>query len=240
MRLMHESARPSISAAVSIREGFAALVKAPFRGLLALALFVSIVSSTMPIEEGDQAALVATAILLAASLYLQIATALAAAEAHPEPSADVWLKRAVARRCFWRYAITSIAVVLLVVAAGVLGLVVGGFIVGGMTALADPAVVLERRPPADAIRRSIELGKPARKPLIVVFGLLVLLPGVGVQVADLVWDLRDTLGPVWTAVPVVVLILGLAAAVSLTRAFVALGGRTTPPEELRVKPRTKP
>lgn len=236
---MQESARPPISAADSIREGLAALLKAPFRGLLVLAVFVSIVSSTMPVEEGDQAALVATAILLAASLYLQIATSLAAAEAHPEPSVDVWLKRAFARRCFWRYAITSILVVLLVVAAGVLGLIVGGFVVGGITALADPAVVLERRPPADAIRRSAELSKPARKPLIVVFGLLVLVPGIGVQVADLVWDLRDSLGAAWSAVPIVVLVLGLAAAVALARAFVTLGGRTTPPEELRVKPRTK-
>lgn len=235
---MQESARPPISAAASIREGFAALVKPPFRGLVALSVFVSLVSSTMPVE-GDQTVLFATAILIAASLYLQIATALAAAEVNPERSADVWLKRAFARRCFWRYALTSILVVLLVIAAGVVGLVVGGFIVGGITALADPAVVLERRAPTEAIRRSAELGKPARKPLIVVFGLLVLVPGVGVQVADMAWDLRDVMGPAWPALAVVVLILGLAAAVALTRAFVALGGRTTPPEELRVKPRTK-
>ncbi len=235
---MEASPRPVVSAGTYIRDAFGSLLEPPFRGLVALAVFVSLVSSTIP-AEGDEAVLLATATLIAASLYLQIATTLAAAEAHPQPSTDVWLKLAFARRCFWRYVATSILVLLLVVAAGVLGLIVGGFVVGGITALADPAVALERRGPGAAIARSAELGRPARKPLIVIFGLLVLVPGVGVQLGDILWDLRDRVGVVWPAIPVLVLILGLAAAIALTRAFVALGGRTTPPEELRVKPRTK-
>ena len=235
---MQESARPPISAGASIREGLVTLTKPPFRGLLALAIFVSLVSNTIPTDGDDQLAVAMTGILIVASLYLQMATSLAAAELEPEHSTDAWLKRAFARRCFWRYAATSIIVLLLVVVAGVLGLVVGGFIVGGVTALADPAVVLERRPPAAAIARSAELSKPARKPLIAIFGLLVLIPAVSMQLADVAWDLRELLGSVWLVIPVVVLILGLAAAISLTRAFVALGGRTTPPEEFRVKPRS--
>lgn len=235
---MQESSRPSISAAACIREAFRSLLEPPFRALAALAVFVSLVSSTVP-AEGDEAVLAATLVLIAASLYLQIATTLAAADAAPQGSADTWLKLAFARRCFWRYVATSILVLLLVVAAGLLGLVVGGFIVGGITALADPAVVLERRGPTAAIARSAELGKPARKPLIAIFGLLVLVPGVGVQLGDVMWDLRERVGPVWPAIPVIVLILGLAGAIALTRAFVALGGRTTPPEELRAVPRTK-
>lgn len=234
---MQESSRPPVSAGSSMREGLTALVRPPFSGLTALAIFVSLVSSTIPVDEADDTAVIATGILIVASLYLQIATTLAAAEPSPEPSPDVWLKRAFARRCFWRYALTSILVVLLVVAAGVLGLLVGGFVVGGITSLADPAVVLERRGPTDAISRSADLSKPARKPLIAIFGLLVLVPALFMQVGELVLDLRDGLGVMWPVVPVIVLILGLAAAVSLTRAFVALGGRTTPPEELRHEPR---
>lgn len=235
---MQESARPPISAATSIREGLAALIKPPFRGLAAVAIFVSLVSSTIP-AEGDEVALALTGILIAASFYLQIATTLAAAELEPERSTDTWLKAAFARRCFWRYAATSVIVLLLVVAAGILGLVIGGFIVGGITSLADPAVALERRPPSAAIARSAELSKPARKQLTVIFGLLVLVPSVAMQLADIAWDLRALMGVVWPLVPIVVLILGLAAAIALSRAFVALGGRTTPPEELRVVPRKR-
>lgn len=236
---MQESSRPPVTAASSIREGLAALVQPPFRGLAALAIFVSLVSSTVPVEGGDETAVFATAILIVASLYLQIATTLAAAEVSPDRSPDVWLKRAFARRCFWRYAMTSILVVLLVVAAGVVGLVVGGFVVGGVTSLADPAVALERRAPTAAISRSAELSGPARKPLIAIFGVLVLVPALFMQVGEIALGLRESLGAVWPVVPVIVLILGLAAAVSLTRAFVALGGRTTPPEELRVRARQK-
>lgn len=236
---MQESSRPSISASTYILGALRSLLEPPFRALAALAVFVSLVSSTVP-AEGDEAVLAATVVLIAASLYLQMATTLAAADVAPQGSADAWLKLAFARRCFWRYVATSILVLLLVVAAGLLGLIVGGFIVGGITALADPAVVLERRGPTAAIARSAELGKPARKPLIAIFGLLVLVPGVGVQLAEVMWDLRDRVGSVWPVIPVIVLILGLAGAIALTRAFVALGGRTTPPEELRHPSRRKP
>lgn len=235
---MQEPPGRHISPGAYIRDALSRLARPPFRGLLMLAVFVSLVSNTIP-AEGDQTGLVAALVLIAASLYLQIAATLAAAELEPEKSTDVWLKRAFARRCFWRYVLASVLVLLLVAAAGVLGLIVGGFVVGGIAALTDPAVVLERRMPLAALARSAELGKPARLPLIVIFGLLVLVPAVSVQVADLVWDLRKLFGVAWPVLPVIVLILGFAGAIALTRAFVALGGRTTPPEELRATPRER-
>lgn len=236
---MQESPRPPISATASIKDGLSALAKPPFRGLLALALFVSLVSNSVP-AEADQAALLVTFVLIAASLYLQIAVTLAAAEAEPRSSTDTWLKLAFARRCFWRYVATSVLVVVLVLAAGVVGLVVGAFLVGGILALADPAVVLERRGPMGAMSRSAELSKPARQPLIVIFGALVLVPGVLVQVGEIAWDLRERTGSLWPVLPIIVLVLGFAGAIALARAFVVLGGRTSPPEELRVRTREKP
>lgn len=212
-----------ISAGAAVRDGFSALLKPPFRGLLALAILVSLVANTIPASE-DEWTLVAALVLLAAGIYLQIATTVAAADPNPAASADVWLKEAFARRCFWRYFATSVLVVILVLLAGVLGLIVGAFFFGGVISLADPAVVLERRGPADAIARSAALSKGHRPPLIVVFGLLVLVPGIGVQVGGYVWDLRALAGDWWPLVPVIVLVLGTAGAIALTRIFLSLGG----------------
>lgn len=220
---MEQATGTRIAAGAAMRDGFSALTKPPFRTLLVLGIFVSLVANTLP-ESGDEWTLFAALILLALGLYLQIATTLGAADPNPTPSADVWLKEAFARRCFWRYAATSIFVVLLVLASGVVGLIVGGFFMGGVVALADPAVVLERRGPADAIARSSELGKGQRRPLILIFGLLVLVPGMGLQLGGLMWDLRALAGEWWPLVPVVVLVLGTAGAIALTRIFLALGG----------------
>lgn len=216
-----------ISAGAAARDGFASLAKPPFRALLILGIFVSLVANTLP-ESADTGTLLAALVLLALGLYLQIATTVAAADPDPKPSADLWLKEAWAARCFWRYFATSVLVVLVVLLSGVVGLIVGGFFMGGVVALADPAVVLERRGPADAIARSSELGKGNRPALIAIFGVLVLIPGMGVQVGGLVWDLRALAGDWWPLVPVVVLVLGTAGAIALTRIFLALGGTRAP------------
>lgn len=226
---MEQPTETRLSANAAMRDGFSALLKPPFRTLVVLGLFVSLVSNTLP-ETGDELTLFAALLLLALALYLQIATTVAAADPNPTPSADVWLKEAFARRCFWRYFATSVLVVLIVLLAGLVGLIVGGFLMGGIVALADPAVVLERRTPANAIARSAELSKGHRPPLVVIFGLLVLLPGMGVQVGGLVWDLPALAGPLWPLVPMVVLVLGSAATVALTRIFLALGGEKVPVE----------
>ena len=228
---MEQRSETRISAGSAMRDGFSTLLKPPFRGLVALGIFVSLVSNTLP-ESGDEWTMLAAIILIAISLYLQVALIVAAADPAPTPSADVWLKEALARRCFWRYLGASILVVASVLVAGVLGLVVGAFFMGGAVALADTAVVLERRGPLQAIRRSAELGKDSRRPLIVIFGLLVLIPGMSVQIASLVWDLRAATGPFWPSIPVVVLVLAAASAVAFTRIFLLLGG-----ERLAIQPR---
>lgn len=226
---MEERSETRIAAGATMRDGFSALTAPPFRSLLVLGIFVSLVSNTLP-ENGDTPALAGSLLLLALALYLQVATTVAAAEATPAPSPDVWLKEAFARRCFWRYFATSILVVMIVLLAGVVGLIAGGFFMGGLLALADPAVVLERKSPAEAIARSSRLSKGNRPALAVIFGLLVLLPGLGVQVASLAWDLRALAGPWWPLLPVSVLVAGSAGVIGLTRTFLELGGGNVPVE----------
>jgi hypothetical protein len=170
-------------------------------------------------------------VLTALSLYLQIAVTTAAADPDPGPSVDAWVREGFARRCFWRYFGASLLVVLALVGASIVGLVIGGFLVGAILALTDPIVVLERRRPLEAIARSAELSRPARKELMIVFGLLVLIPTLAVQVGSFVWDLPELLGVWWPVVTAVVQITGVAAAISLTRAFLALGGKRVPIEK---------
>ena len=225
---MEQATGTRISAGTAMRDGFTTLAKPPFRTLLLTGIIVSLVANTLP-ETADGATLIAALVLFVVGLYLQIATTVAAAVPDPDRSADVWLKEAWARRCFWRYVATSVLVMILVV-VGLAGLVIGGFLVGGAVALADPAVVLERRGPADAIARSASLTKGRRPPLVVVFGLLVLLPGVALELGGLVWDLPRVAGDWWPLLPVVVLVLGMAGAIALTRIFLALGGGREPIE----------
>lgn len=224
---MEEAQTPSISAASSIREGFSELLRKPFRGIVLLSILIALVLESLP-DEGDGTTLFAALALIVLSLYLQITMTLAAAEDAPSESVDVWLKQALARRCLWRFAAVSVLVMLAVIVSGVVGLVVGAFVVGGILALTDPAVVLENRAPAEAVARSAELGRSARGPLAVVFGLLVLIPGVSVQVGTILWDLPELFGPAWVAVPLAVMVLGLAGTIALTRAFMTLGGSVLP------------
>jgi len=224
---MEPAAGTRISAGATMRDAFSTLIKPPFRTLLALGILVSLVSNTLP-ETADGTTLLVALILLALGLYLQIAVTVAAADPNPTQSADVWLKEAFARRCFWRYFATSVFVLLVVLLAGVVGLIVGGFFMGGVVALSDPSVVLERRGPADAISRSAELSKGNRPALALIFGVLILIPGMSVQVGGLVWDLPELAGDLWAVVPLLVLILGMTGAIALTRTFLALGGSKVP------------
>jgi hypothetical protein len=56
---------------------------------------------------------------------------------------------------------------------------------------------------------------------------LFILPTFGVYAADLI-DLRQTLGPFWSGISVLVEVLGLAGVIALTRMFIAVGGDGTP------------
>lgn len=229
---MAQSHGPQISAGSMMREAASSLTKPPFRALLILAVFVSVVANTLPVQT-DEMGLLTQLVLMALGLYLQIALTLAAADPNPTPSVEVWVRTAFARRCFWRYIGASVLAVLSVL-AGALALVVGAFVVGGMVALTGPAVVLERKGPVTGIARSAAVGRPARTALIVIFSLLILIPGLSIQIGALVWDLRELAGPVWPVGPVILLLLGLIGTIALTRSFVALGGEMLPNEERKV------
>ncbi len=224
---MEPASQTRISASATIRDALASLSRPPFRTLLFLGILVSLVGNTLP-QSTDGSTVLAALVLLALGLYLQIAVTMAAADLNPTSSADVWLKEAFARRCFWRYFATSVLVLIAVLLAGIVGLIIGGFLLGGVVALSDPAVVLERRGPAEAMSRSAELSKGNRPALALIFGVLILVPGMSVQVGGLVWDLPTMAGDLWPLVPVLVLILGMAGAIALTRTFLALGGRREP------------
>lgn len=226
---MEESSELRISAGAAMRDGFVSLLKPPFRGLLVLALLIAFVIDSLPVQ-GDDATVAASLVLFGISLYIQIATILAAAQTEPSPSMDSWIKQAVRQRCFWRFFGAAVMVLLTVVASGIVGVVVGAFVVGGIVALTDAAVVLERRGPLDAIARSSELGKGSRGPLMLIFGLLILIPGVTTQVASFIWNLPKVFGDFWPVVTVVVLVLGFVGSISLTRAFIRLGGKIVPLE----------
>jgi hypothetical protein len=157
------------------------LLAPPFLPLFVLSLFVSTVAASFA-EQVDDVSLISSIALAVVSAYLQIAIVLAAAEQGPSPSADVWIKAAFRRRCFWRFALASLFSFVLV-AAGLLVLVIPGFIVGAYVSMGPIAAVLERTGPGDSLRRSTALSKPARRAVGTVFGLFVILPNAALQVA---------------------------------------------------------
>jgi hypothetical protein len=206
-------------------DGFASLARSPFRTLALLSVLIAVTSTTFgDSPSGEMTAL--SFVLLAASIYIQIAIILAAGRADPEPSADTWLIGAFRRRCFWRFIGTSLVVVLGLF-AGTLLLVVGVFFIGALVGLAQSACVLERRLPMDAINRSAKLANPARLSIGIVFGLLILAPAAATQtVAVAGW--ADDLGVLWPASLVAGELISAAGTIALTRMFVALGGDATP------------
>lgn len=204
---------------------FASLARPPFRTLVLLSVLIAVTSTTFG-EVPDGTATTLSILLLAASIYIQIAIILAAGRTDPEPSADAWILGAFRRRCLWRFIGTSLVVVLGLF-AGTLILVVGIFFIGALVGLAQSACVLERRLPMDAINRSARLANQARVSVGTVFGLLILVPAIATQgVAVAGWT--DELGFLWPASLVVGELISAAGTIALTRMFVALGGDATP------------
>jgi len=198
------------------------------------------VTSTTFSDEPTGTELMLGLVLLVASLYVQIAVILAAGRKHPEPSADLWLRGALSRRCLWRFLGTSLFVVL-GLAAGALLLVIGIFFVGALLAFAQSAAVLERRLPMDAVARSAKVATQGRLAAGVVFAMLILIPTVAVQTIPIAgW--HDDIGPAWPFVLAIGELLTLAGMVALTRLFVAFGGEATPaPDRLApAKPGANP
>jgi hypothetical protein len=194
------------------------IVRPPFLWLTAVTLFVSLVSSSIARSASDFS-LIATIVVFVVAAYLNIAIILASAYGEPDASPDHWVKEAWKRRTFWRFLLSDMFTILLVLAAMLL-LVVPGFIVGGMLALAPVAAVLELHQPGDALRRSIELTKPARLVTAVVFGALILAPNALIQL----WYFFDNDSPLLTVFELVGVVLYVLATIALVGIFLALGG----------------
>jgi hypothetical protein len=198
------------------------LWRPPLAILVILNLFLSVTWNAAPQE--DVMDLLLALLVTGASIYVQIATNLVGGAREPGASGDAWFRAALRRRCFWRLVAVEV-VVIVAVAAGALLLVVGAIVVGGITSLAEPAVVLERDRPIAAIRRSARMSREARAPLMIVFGLLVLVPALVGPAAS--W--AGISGLPLVMVGLVLLPLSMAGTVALARAYVALGGTPAPP-----------
>lgn len=216
---------PPLKAWPLAASGFLRLVRPPFSKLLGINALLSLVTTTLG-SDLDDLDLIFTILLLAVSLFIQIATILAAADKDPVPSADHWLKAAWQRRCFWRFALTNLFLVLMLLAA-LLAFVLPVLIVGAIVALAATAAVLERLGPSEAMRRSAQLTRPARWPIGRLFVFLVLLPPVAIQGAFAL-EVDDALGPGFIVIELLSVVIGMVATISLTHAYLALGGTRTP------------
>jgi hypothetical protein len=222
-----------ISATAELADAFRSLTRRPFIVLLCLGYLLALVGTSISLQldpsSADSSLTLArfsSVIIEVLGIYLQIAVVIAAGGSGEPLSADPWMRAAFKHRCFWRYfAVTILEVLLSLV--GLAGAVVGAVIVGGIVALAQPAVVLERLQPVGALRRSAELTKPARRSVGIVFVVLLLVPlAVGLVLLGLEVDLA--LG--WElALTLVSATASFAASIALTRIFVKLGGAPAPP-----------
>jgi hypothetical protein len=213
---------PKVHASSLTSAGFRALFRAPFIWLLAIGILGIFATSSIGGPPEDELALVGVVVVALISVYTSIALTLAAAEDEPDGSPERWVRAALVRRCWIRTFLSGIFAFLLVF-AGLVALVVPGFIIGAAVALSDIGAVLENHRPGDAIRRSIELSKPARKPIGIVFGLLVTVPSMSLQLTTYFVDVE----PEWivTAAQCLNYILASAAHIALTKAFLQLGGK---------------
>ncbi len=208
------------------------IFRRPFLILLSLNLLVSLVTASL----GAARTGVATWLLLAAvTVYVQIATVLAAGSSKPDPSGDAWMRAAFRARCFWRFVIVELFIFVMV-GLGLFLVVVGALVIGAHVALSEQAVVLERLGIVQALSRGVDVSQGNRKAVGLIFGVMVLLPNVALPLAYAV-GLDDTAleRSVTSAVTVVV---SMAGTLALTKAFVDLGGRPSPaPAEIKPRPR---
>lgn len=195
------------------------LTRAPFALILLLDLLIYGASAS--VSQIDDAVLFGALLLAVVSAYLQIATIMAASSSG-ERTADEWIKAAFFHRVFWRFALTGLLTIT-VILLGFLALIVGGVVIGAMLALAQPASVLERAWPFQAMRSSVALSEGNRVPIGIVFSLLFIVPLAVMQTgAQLQWD--QVLGAAWIAIGAVGTIAGLMGVIALTHAYVALDG----------------
>ena len=221
---------PPVRAGPLMSQALRDLWRRPLLILVVLNLFLS--AAWNAAGQDELMDLLLALIVTAATIYVQIAVNLAASSEDPGASGDAWFRAALTRRCFWRLVAVEIAVTALV-AVGALALVVGAIVVGGITSLAEPAVVLDRDGPIEAIRRSARMTRPARTPLTVIFGLLVLAPSLVGPAAALL----GVAGTVLVVIGAILLPISMAGTVALARAYVALGGTPAPASDGTPQPR---
>jgi hypothetical protein len=202
-----------------VARAFRDLFRSPFSLIMLLELLIYGASAS--VSQIDDVVLLGALLLAVVSAYLQIATIMAASSTR-ELSADEWIKAAFRGRVFWRFALTGMLTIT-VILLGFLALIVGGLVIGSMLALAQPASVQERAWPFQAMRSSMVLSEGNRVPIGIVFALLFIVPVAVLQAgAQFRWD-RD-LGSAWTAIGAVGPIASLVGVIALTRAYIALGG----------------
>ncbi|MEA2510116.1 MAG: hypothetical protein QOG21_2198 [Actinomycetota bacterium] len=237
-----QETRPTISLRKLAIMGATASFRPPFRTLLFIELLITVVAGSIPAAATDAAAIIGGLVLVVVSALLQIAILLAAANPEPGKGADPWIVAALRKRCFWRFALTRLVITLMVVLGVALVLLIGfqlsllwltlfglvvasawGFVLGSVVGLAEQAAVLERRWPFNAMGRSAELTRPARRPVGILFVLSVVAPNF-LAGRFLGLDLLENLGPFRLLPALVAIVVSTAGLIALTRAYVSLGG----------------
>ncbi|MGH2697838.1 MAG: hypothetical protein ACRDJL_01390 [Actinomycetota bacterium] len=199
------------------------LVKPPFSVMLLLDLLVFGASASFS-QQVDDAALFGALLLTVVSAYVQIATTMAAAS-EEHRSADDWIKLSFRRRVFWRFLLTGLVTIVLIL-LGLLVFVVGGLVLGAMLGLAQTVSILQRQWPRAALRKSVALSEGHRLPLGTICAVLYILPNAVMQTGtQLRWERALGLG--WHALGAVATAATLVGVIALARAYVALDGPAT-------------
>ena len=159
-----------------VRADIARMFRRPFVILLGLNLLLMLATTSLPTPM-DATALVTWCVLASLSVFVQAALTLAAAEDHPDTSADRWVRAAIAQKVFWRLLGTELLLFLALLASSFL-LLVGALFVGAALGLGMQAAVLERKGPSEALYRSVELTRPDRLAFGVLFAVVYLVPMV--------------------------------------------------------------
>jgi hypothetical protein len=197
--------------------GLILLFRRPYSVLLLVTMLLSAVTASLRSE--DDTGLVAWLLLTALTVYVQIATILAASTPDPDPRGDPWIRAAFRARRFWRFVAVEIFLFVMVV-LGLFLLVIGGLVVGAYLGLAEQAVVLDRKGITHAIVRSYEVGEGARRAIGVVFGVLILLPNVALLIAYSMGLEGSTAGR--SVASAIAALLSMAGTIALTHVFLAL------------------
>ncbi|MDQ5816225.1 MAG: hypothetical protein M3516_08030 [Actinomycetota bacterium] len=208
-----------------LREDVRRMFRRPFIVLLALNLLLMLATTSLP-EEADATAFLTWCILAALSVFVQAALTLAATEDGPHPSADRWVRAALAKKVFWRLLATELLLFLALLVSALL-LVVGALFVGAALGLGMQAAVIERKGPSEALYRSVELTRADRVGFGALFAVAYLVP---MAVGQASVYLTGTFALV-VAINLVVTLTLTAGTLALTRAYLQLKAHAEAEEE---------